>query len=275
MNTPIVLVPLDGSVPALSALPVAKAFAELQKATLHFVHITHETAPFIEMLPRLGLDARELRGAVLHIQTGEPAAEILQIARDHHCLLIVMCTHTAAAHSRPILGGTALAVLQGTLCPLVLVPPDRGLRPWSLRRILLPHDGTPTSSAAIRPAAELARLADAELNVLHVATSRTHPPLEHGSLTLRYMDQPQHEWPGWAEEFIGRLSCVCPLDSLRVQMLLAHGEPGDEVVRVAADHSSDLIVLAWRGVWERPRALTIKSIVDHAACPVMIVRTAA
>ena len=36
---------------------------------------------------------------------------------------------------------------------------------------------------------------------------------------------------------------------------------------------SDLIVLAWRGIWEAPRAGTLKDILRQAHCPIMVVRT--
>ena len=39
----------------------------------------------------------------------------------------------------------------------------------------------------------------------------------------------------------------------------------------SGEHASDLIVLAWRGAWDAGRAATIKSVVSHAGCPVMIV----
>jgi nucleotide-binding universal stress UspA family protein len=99
--------------------------------------------------------------------------------------LIVMCTHTAAANPGRTLGSTALSILRDTPCPVVLVSPDRGLHDWHLHRVLLPHDGTPAASAAMQPAAELARRAAAQLVVLHVAAACAAAPAEHGSLLPR------------------------------------------------------------------------------------------
>jgi nucleotide-binding universal stress UspA family protein len=274
MSVPVVLVPLDGSEHSLDALPVAKVLAHLEGATIHLVHIAREVAPPADVLRHLGLDAWDLRGSVLRSKTGNPAEGIIQAARESHCILIVMCTHTAVARPGRSLGSTALGVLKDALCPVVLVQPERGVAPWSLHRILLPHDGTPTASAAMRSAAEFARSANAELDILHVAGLRAHPS-ERGSLTFRYMDQPQHEWPAWAGEFIKRLHCVCPLESLKVRISAAHGSPGEEVLRFAAEHASDLIVLAWKGEWEGDHAATAKAIIRRAPCPVMVVRAAA
>jgi nucleotide-binding universal stress UspA family protein len=270
VTTPTVLVPLDATEPALVALPIAKRLAEVSGATLHLLHVAEQMAPPDEVLERIGLRGAELRGSVLGTRVGEPASGIIDTAGELGSALVVMCTHTA---SDKALGSTALAVLQGAPCPVVLVPPERGVVPWALRRILLPHDGTPTTSAAISPAADLARRAGAELDVLHVAVPAAAPPVEVGSLsTPRYLDQPQHEWPAWAAEFVERLACACPLESIRVRLSLAHGAPGEEALRACGEHASDLIVLAWRGVWEGEHAATVKSVVHHAACPVMVIR---
>jgi len=268
--TKTVLVPLDMTDQALVALPVAKRLAELSDATLHLLHVAEEQAPPAEVLARIGLADAALRGSVIGTRVGDPAEGIIAAARELGSALIVMCRHTA---SDKTLGSTALAVLQGAPCPVVLVAPERGVVPWTPARILLPHDGTPTTSAAIRPAADLARRAGGELDVLHVADPAAGPPAERGSLPPpRYLDQPQHEWPAWAGEFVERLGSVCAIASLRVRMSLAHGAPGEEVLRHCAEYGNDLILLAWRGVWQGQHATTLKTVVYGAACPVMVVR---
>ena len=109
--------------------------------------------------------------------------------------------------------------------------------------------------------------------VVHVTDIRA-APAEAGSLTTpRYVDQPQHEWPAWSSEFVNRIACLCPLDHVHVRMLLAHGATATEVLRLSERQSTDLIVLAWRGIWEAPRAATLKDILREAHCPIMVVRT--
>jgi nucleotide-binding universal stress UspA family protein len=266
-----VVVPLDGSRHALAALPVAKAVVELEGATLHVVHVGVEGVPPIAALERVGLTTAELHGAVLDTAIGDAAVAITQAARERGPAIVVMCTYTAASADK-IVGRTTLSVLKDAPCPVVLVRPERDVAPWAIRRILLPHDGTPTTSAAIRPAAELARRAGAELSVLHVAAPGARVSREPGALTTsRYVDQVQHEWPAWESEFLDRLAGLSPIDALNVRMFLACGAPDEEVLRAAAQQSSDLIVLAWRGVWDAHGAI-VKAIVYGAPCPVLILR---
>jgi trehalose/maltose hydrolase-like predicted phosphorylase len=46
---------------------------------------------------------------------------------------------------------------------IALVPPERGTMSWHLHHVSIPHDGTPSTSTALRPAAEIAERGHAEL----------------------------------------------------------------------------------------------------------------
>ena len=272
MSEPVILVPLDGSKQALSALPVAKVLGEIERAALRILHVGEHKLTAEEVRGQLGCEAPALDGFTIDARVGTPAVQILQVAEEMKPRAIVMCKHSGAERGR-MLGRTALKVLHDARCPVVLLPPARGATPWRLHHVLVPHDGTPSTSAALQPAAELAERSRAELLVVHVTDIKT-APAEAGSLTTpRYVDQPQHEWPAWASEFVNRLACICPLGHLHVRMVLAHGATAAEILRLSEKQSTDLIVLAWRGIWEAPRAATLKDVLREAHCPIMVVRT--
>ena len=194
-----VLVPLDGSLHALTALPVARVFAELLHGIIHLVHIAEATLPAPDVLHKLGLSAGEARDAVVHQAGGDPAEGIARLAREQRSALIVMCMYTGYKKPGRGLGTVGQTVLRTAPCPVVLVPPSRGRQPLLLQQILLPYDGTPTTATAFRPALELAERADAKLFVLHVVGARTTSPVEPGSVSAPfYIDQEQHEWPAWS-----------------------------------------------------------------------------
>jgi nucleotide-binding universal stress UspA family protein len=269
-RTATVVVPLDGSLPALGALPVAKGLAEVAGGMVHIIHVAREPLPAAKQLERIGLTAADLHGSVLDIRTGDPATGILQAAREQQAVAIVMCIHAGA--TADAVGDTALKLLKNAPCPVVLVQPERPPLPWKLQRILLPHDGSPATSAAIRPAAELARKAGAELDVLHVTFPGARAAAEQGSLTpSRYLDQP-HGWPAWGQEFLERLLSVSSLGAAKVRVRLAVGAPEVEVLRAAVEDSSDLILLAWHGVWDDTHAGIVKAAIRRAPCPVGIFR---
>jgi hypothetical protein len=77
------------------------------------------------------------------------------------------------------------------------------------------------------------------------------------------------EWPAWSTEFLNRLACICPLGHLHARIFLAHGDTAAEIIRLSERQSTDLIVLAWRGIWEAPHAAALKDILREAHCPIM------
>jgi nucleotide-binding universal stress UspA family protein len=268
MSEPVILVPLDGSKQALAALPVAKVLGEIERAALHILYVGELAGE--EMRNRLGREV--LDGSTIEARVGTPAVEILRVAGEIKPRVIVMCRHSGIEQGK-MLGRTAMKVLHDAPCPVVLVPPQRGATPWHLHHVLVPHDGTPSTSVALQPAAEFAERGRAELLVVHV-TNIMSAPAELGSLTApRYVDQPQHEWPAWSSEFVNRLASACPLGHLHVRIFLACGNTAAETLRLSEKQSTDLIVLAWRGIWEAPRAATLKDILREARCPIMVVRT--
>ncbi len=242
MTDPIVLVALGASKRALGVLPIARRFADLERGEVRVLHVTEETA----------------------------AEAIVAAAADCGARLIVMGARSADAQPAGAIGDTALAVLGGAACPVVLVDPARTPAGWDLRRMLALHDGSPAVSHALKPATELAREAGAELIVLQVACDER--ALEAGSIAPPvYVDQVQHSWPGWSKEFLHRLTSICPLTDVGVRVLLGHGEPAAETVRVAGEESADLIALAWSG----DDASTLKALLRDAPCPVMVTRVLA
>jgi nucleotide-binding universal stress UspA family protein len=271
MSEPI-LVPLDGSKQALAALPVAKVLGEIERAALYILYVGEHELTKDELRSRLGPEAPALDGFTINARVGTPAVQILQVAAEIKPRMIVMCKHSGGERGK-MLGRTAMKVLHDAQCPVVFVSPERGATPWHLHHVLVPHDGTPSTSAALQSAAELSERSRAELLVVHVTDIKT-APAEAGSLpTPRYVDQPQHEWPAWSTEFLSRLACMCPLGHLHVRMFLAHGDTAAEIIRLSERQSTDLIVLAWRGIWEPPHAAALKDVLREAHCPIMVVRT--
>jgi nucleotide-binding universal stress UspA family protein len=271
MSKGLILVPLDGSTQALAALPVAKVLGDIEEADLRIVYVGEHNVTGEELHSRLRREASLLDGVRIDVRIGMPATEILQVAQEMKPRLIVLCRHSGTERDK-MLGRTAMKVLHDAGCPIVLVPPERGVTPWHLHHVLVPHDGTPSTSAALRPAAEIAERGHAELLVAHVAGINVAPS-EAGTLTAPpYVDQAQHEWSAWTSEFLNRLACICPLGGLNVRMVLAHGDIAVEILRLSEQQSTDLIVLAWRGLWEIPRAATMKNILRDSHCPIMVVR---
>ena len=267
-----VLVPLDGSVDATAAIPVARGFGELLNATVALLHVSDDALTPAALVARMRLSGEDVPGLIVEHRQGAAAAEIVKAAGECHAAVIVMCPQIRTDRRWRALGSVAEAVLRAAPCPVVLVPSARGRKRWELHRLLVPHDGTPTSAATIGPAADLALKAAAELVVLHVATPGAVTPTEPGTLVSpRYIDQPHHEWPAWAQEFLARLCAVGGArDGTEMRLAVAHGEAGTAIVDFA--RQSDLIVLGWRGALEPGRARTMQRVICDTGCPMIVLR---
>jgi nucleotide-binding universal stress UspA family protein len=272
---PLVLVALDGSPAAATAMPLARVVARQLAASIEVLHLTATQPPDAALWQRLHLGLEDLEAVQVRSRAGEPAAGILEAAADPRVALLVLTTHGQLIEPGRQLGRVAEAVIAATERPILLVRPEAAtMVPGELRRLLFPVDGTPTTAAALRPATELACRLGASIDLLYVAGLDLPRPDEPGSIGApRYVDQPQHEWPNWAREVIDRLcACLanCPAD-VPVRMALAQGEIGAEIARFAAEHASDAIVLVRRSQLEPGRGNVLRAVFDRTPCPVLLV----
>ena len=262
-----VLVPLDGSRHATAALPVSRVLAELEGASLRILHVGQPFLPPREFFDRLGLRRRTSEGSSW---TRRPARR-----RRASCVwrALAKCADRAVhAHPRgEVPEGAWLGCRRSAARrrPGRACPPGAG-RPWAVRRIVLPHDGMPTTPLRwTRDGAGAAR---------RRRTGRAHVPAdvptEPDAVTApQYLDQPQHEWPLWEREFLEQtLGLSKRPPSVRTRPVLRRGAPGAEILRFARECEGDLIVLAWHGSLEPGRARIMRQILREAPCPILALR---
>jgi nucleotide-binding universal stress UspA family protein len=275
---PTVLLALDGSPAAATALPLARVLADQLGAPVEILHVAGEERPDPDLWQRLHVELRPGEVVQTRSHAGAPASAILQAARAPGVDLVVLTTHGRVVEPGRSLGRVAQAVIAHTTTPVLLVRPEAAesaafLRA-PLRRLLLPLDGTPTTSTALRPAIQLACRLGASIDLLYVASADEPSAREPGSIGVpRYVDQPQHEWPAWADRVIGHLSaCLGGRPAgLSIQVFLVAGHIAEEIARFAAEHYSDAIVLVRRSHLEVGRARVLRAVLDRTPCPVLLV----
>ena len=270
-----ILLVLDGTPPSKPAIPVACKLAETFGATLHVTYVGEQPLEVREIACNTGFTSRQRHGAVFDQVAGDPIAMVRQMASQLSRPLIVMSTHTGHETGKDRFASITESVLATRPERIVLLTPDRRERTWTLGRILLAHDGTPSSHVATGPAAELAQRSGAEVIALHVAARGGERPREPGSLPApRYLDQPQHEWPAWAEEFMNRvLAAGTPPSLVQFKLSVTSGRPGSEIAELARERLVDLVVMAWHGHWEHHMCAT-RVVIQTCLCPVLLVYSA-
>jgi len=203
-----------------------------------------------------------------HTREGNAPAEILSMADEIGCDLIVMGTHGSTGLRRLLAGIVATAVLRGAHCPILALRPHvRPLKAEEIRVILHPTDFSDGSQAALRVARSLARERGARLILLHVAPSEV---FVKGAMTAE-LD------PGDALDALETARKLIDGPDLKypVETWFNRGQAPEEIVRVADEIGCDLIVMGKHGRTGLGRLLmgnTAESVLPEANCPVMIVK---
>ncbi len=276
-----VLVALDGSPAAMTAVPVAHMLAGQLRARLDILHVVSPGGSQLHMsdwLKGLGdiLGVSAFSEIDIHLHVGEPAAIILQLASEPDAVLIVLTTHGRQIEPGRILGHVAEAVVAGTIRPVVLVRPEAptaGLPVNPIQRLLLPLDGSPTTATAVQQAIILASFLGASVDVLYVADHPNSTHMEAGQMGLpAYFDQPQHEWAQWDTEIVDRLcrSCAQFPPEMHTRVFLREGDIGQEIVRFAGDEHYDGILLVRRSHLEPGHAHTLRTVLLNTPCLIIV-----
>jgi nucleotide-binding universal stress UspA family protein len=151
-----------------------------------------------------------------------------------------------------------LAVATSLLKPVVVVPPDARLAP-EFHRILVPLEGTTSTSLAPRSLFKVAHGAQLDVIALHVHEEEDIPA---------FTDQPQHEHEAWAREFLAR---YCPWGIGAVSLERRVGRSYELIPQVAEEAHCDLIALGWAQELAPGRAPVIRATLERSRVPVMLV----
>jgi nucleotide-binding universal stress UspA family protein len=261
----------DGSPAAESALPIAHALASQFGSELDLLYVSTTSAPAPDGLAQCA----ERERAQLQVSSGDAAAEIVRAASDAATALLILTTHGRDREAAGRLGHVAEQVVTQTSSPVLLVRPETApaapVQP--VRLLLLPLDGATVTARSLRPVFDLAKRLGAAVDVLAVVGADA-PAREHGGTHApRFVDQPQHEWRGWSDEIVRRLWAhigeAAPATSVTVHV--QRGEIGEAIVRYAADHACDAIVLVRRSKLQPGRAGVLRLILARAPTPLLVV----
>lgn len=144
----------------------------------------------------------------------------------------------------------------------------------SIRKILVPVDGSDSSIRAARYAVALAEMSGAELLLVHAVISL--PYLQHkagGDILDTYVEEAKRHaqiWFNYIQEMAAKRNVRTASEViLEVESIV------DVIVNYAKSHDVDLVVIASRGRTGLKRFLlgsVASGVVSHAQCPVLVVR---
>jgi nucleotide-binding universal stress UspA family protein len=288
-----ILCPVDLSEYSARAVAHAVAMARWYEARLTMLHVWVNLTPID--LPPLVLEEDE-RGKLLDEMarfTGphagvsidfhvREASDVQQGILDHAealgADLLVLGSHGRKGVQRLLLGSVTERLLRKVACPLMVVPHDApdAERDGSVRfkTILCPVDFSEDSLTALTYALSIAQETDATLIVMHAIEI---PPELSGYMLPADFD-PDAIRTTAISASLERLRDLIP-DSVRtfctVETMVVEGAAYRQVLKVAADRHSDLIVMGVHGRGALDLLVfgsNTARVTRAATCPVLVLR---
>lgn len=228
--------------------PAVIAFAEqLARVLSAEVDCLHAGKPFGGMA---GVEA-----AVRHIE-GQPVSGIIDEAARGDVVAVVI-GRRPKPREQPV-GGVGAGLLAALPQPVAVIPADTP-HPHRLGRVIVPLEGTRSSSLAPQRMIEIATGAGVDIVLLHV--------LDRDAVPM-FTDRSGHEAEIWTNEFMAR---YCPVPPKRVHLQVRLGAVEEEVIRAARESDADLVALGWSRRLAQGRAPIVRAALEDAHLPVLLI----
>lgn len=202
-----------------------------------------------------------------------PAKAIVDQAVTGSADLIVMGTHGRSGFSRLFGGSVAEKVLRKAPCPVLTIPPHapESADAAIFKRILCPIDFSAASKQALGFALDLARQSDGTVTLLSVVEWMSESELG-ADLPGDPSDFVQHLMTE-AARHLHDLVAREPQTWCEIEEVVSSGRAAREILRIAGERDSDLIVMGAHGRGSGLAFLgsTTPAVVRAAECPVLVV----
>lgn len=286
-----IIVPLDGSAFADTAIPAAAALARGLHGHLELVMVHSPALSGPSPTAALAQDARirsfeeayviqkarstadAADGPVASsVLDGPVAPTLIEHVRARKADLVVMTTHGRAGLSRFFLGSVADRLVRELHCPILLLPPESPQvpEPGAAARILIPLDGSALAASVLGRAAAV--LPDAALELVRVVVlpATPLPPDAAWGVPSEILDEELSIATHYLEDVAATLRAKGRVVHTRV---LSHWSPAAAIADYAEERHCDLIALATRGESGLPRALlgsVADKVIRSARLPVLV-----
>jgi nucleotide-binding universal stress UspA family protein len=300
-----VLFPTDFSHYALYALKYAEAFCRRYGGVLHLVHVidvstlstgggggrgywlpkdeydqvvesmrTHAESRLEQLRERLEGEGFKV---LYHIAHGNPAQEILDLAEELECGLVVIATHGRTGFDHAVFGSVCEKVVRKASMPVLSIKHpehefvDEGDLAIHVRRVLYPTDFSDFAREGLSYALSVCRDFDATLYLMHAAEIPPGLPdfLPHTAASVG-ADLEEH-----TREALELVKEQC--EGVAVELVSAVGVPYREIIQAARASDADLVVLPTHGRSGLAHVLfggVSDKVVRLAPCPVLTIRMA-
>jgi nucleotide-binding universal stress UspA family protein len=230
----------------------------------------------LELLTKLSkpLATLELKVETM-VRRGNPADEIIKTCRSIQADLTVVGLKGANDAPEFLLGGVAHKVVKHAPCSVLVAKKESK----AINRVLVPLDGSKNSDEVVRFLMQMPLPRHTEVLVMTVVQSFGAAFVKAYTLDLERDRQIVAELQETEEEAAKRLLAEAEnafrKGGYRVSVIIARGDPSQEILREAAQRNVDLIALGARGL-TGVRSFLLGSVAQriagHSKASVLIVR---
>jgi len=294
-----ILVPLDGSKTAENVLPLARSFARALQipvellGVIDIVEMAYQIArDRVSIITSLVNDAtgrftEYLEGIAQNfptgtarctIQTGSAAEAIINSAATDKQTLIALATHGRSGLDRWLLGSVAEKVLRGGSNPTLVVRARDDKNPsWAmatLKRIVVPLDGSEMSEGILPYIKELAKQVDLEVTLIRLygglsaAGDGFYSPHQLDAMTARLRQEAVTYLESKTEEMKQQ-------GLNKISFTAKEGLEPDEILAIARQTPDTMIAMCTHGrsgVQRWALGSVTETVVRHSDNPVLVVR---
>lgn len=293
-----ILLPLDGSQLAETALPHALALALATKARLILCHVlpqveqlgqeSHAVDPLdwrlrtLERSRYLEQKAQLLALAGVEVETelllGEAAERIVEFSQEREADLIIMSSHGQSGLSPWNVSSVVQKVILTVNSSVMIIPAyhaaDVALEGLEYRRIVAPFDGSHRAECVLPLLQTLADSQDADISLLTVVTRpemfrRTPLSADDAALVERLVDLNRTE----SEKYLAQLASR--IQGRASSHVLVSEDLIDELYNFVARQEADLVVFSAHGSSgnrNRRYGSVVTSFVAYGSTPLLIVQ---
>ena len=275
-----ILVAYDGSPSARNALSLASQLAREDKSWIKVLAVVPPyqgdleligvsdikeaiAGPGQEMLAEArNLADREGISILTNLEQGEPYEQIVQIAEEENCDLIIMGRRGKNKMERELMGSVTARVI-GHTGKDVLVTPETGKLSWE--NILLATDGSTCCDNALARALEIAQERKVKLNAVSVVYTNDEF-YAVGQDVMKELYQGADKVLDKVKKWGGDLG-------VQTELFVRDGEPHQAITTMAAEISATLIIMGSHGRKGLTRFLmgsVTERVIGYANCPVLI-----
>lgn len=265
-----ILLPLDGSQLAETAVPVVAYLAEKLGAQVTLLHVIEKNAPetihgqkhlvnegeacsYLSAIAGRYFSEPIIVHSHVHTKEVEQVAQsIVQHSDEFEPDLIVMCAHGQGGWRDFVVGSIAQQVIAAGSVPVLLLQPrvDGPAQFDGFSNLLIPLDGNPEHETGYSVAVELAEALRSAVHLIQVVPTLSTLDAKHkptGTLlpatTVALLNIDEEAASEYLEEKLKALQA----EGVHATAEVARGDPAHEVVQSAVARAAQLIVLGTHG----------------------------